>query len=210
MGQTGSLTQNVYDKIVQVHNDYTTVYNSNGLTNIASDSQFAVDAIQKKNFALLWTFLKNSMGLNTHQIAGVMGNIHAESAFSADNARDAIYPGKHNPEYVYACNDEVAYGLLQWCDSTRKTGLLNMSNSMRIDASDINAQLAYFRKEMTETIAGLANYPSAWNEIKAATSYSSACDIFLEKIESPRNPNYSQRRAYSAIIYNAMISEMGG
>lgn len=89
---------------------------------------------------------------------------------------------------------------MQWTLKTRKEGLKSMAGSMGLDVSDINAQLAYFRKEMT------SDFKSAWSKIKAATSYNDVSDIFLEKIEQPEKNNYDARRGYSKTVYDNLKS----
>ena len=176
---------------------YENVITNPSMPELANNSKMQFDYNQIHNFAKVWTFLNVSMGLNTKQIAGVMGNMHAESGFYPTNAENNYYPGKHNPEYVYSTTDRVGYGLIQWTDKTRKQGLLNEAIQMGLDVSDLNAQLAFFRKEM------LRDYSGTWNKIKKAATVQDASDIFLEKIEKPKIRNYAQRREYSDIIYAA-------
>ena len=68
MAETGSLTQNVYDKVREVTIKFNTIYNSNTLNTLALNSEFNLDATERKNFALIWTFLNKSMGLTGEQI----------------------------------------------------------------------------------------------------------------------------------------------
>lgn len=163
-------------------------------------SNWNLDTRQKGTLLNTWTFLRVGMGLIQQQAAGVCGNLYAESKFSEDNAQDSSYPGIHNSNYVYSSSDSVGYGLMQWTYKTRKEGLTSTADSMGLAVSDINAQLAYFRKEMT------TDFKSAWTKIKAATSYNNASDIFLEEIEKPAVYNYNERRGYSQTIYNALKS----
>jgi peptidoglycan hydrolase-like protein with peptidoglycan-binding domain len=207
MEETGLLTQNVYDKIREVNIKFTNIYNSNTLNTLALNSEFNLDATQKKNFALIWTFLDKSMGISGEQIVGVMANIRAESGFSSDNLQDPSNGPYtiHDPNYVYNEYDEIGYGILQWTFRTRKEGLLEMSNTMNRDVSDINVQLAYFRKEMTMNFNDLY-YVEHWENLKETNNYLDACDVFLEEIESPETLNYEERRNYANIIFNIMNS----
>ena len=125
MSETGSLTQDVYDKVREVTIKYNNIYNSLALNNLALDSDFNLDSTQKKNFALIWTFLDKSMGLTGQQIVGVMANIREESGYSNDNLEDES-PSQatiHDPNYVYNDSDEKGYGILQWTIYERKKGL---------------------------------------------------------------------------------------
>lgn len=205
MAETASLTDNVYNKIVEVYNKFNSIYSSNALNSIANNTQFQLDAIEKKNFALIWTFLDKSMGITGEQIVGVMANIRAESGFSSDNLQGN--ESDHDTNYIYNASDGKGYGILQWTYRPRKEGLQDMASAMELSESDINAQLAYFRKEMTTSFNGL-NYVDHWDNLKETTDYIEVCDLFMEKIESPKVLNYTERRNFANIIYNNM--NLGG
>lgn len=217
LAETGTLNTTTLNKLSAAYNDYNEIYTSDAMQTLASSLYHQGN--QSDTFAKVYTFLKNSMGLNTAQIAGVMGNMHAESGIIADNANNNYYPGEHNPEYaaVYDKEDNIAFGLIQWYDHSRKEGLLNMAKEMCgqtnattitseiADAlNDVNVQLAYFRKEMTQ----VSPYKEAWQQIKNTYSYASVSDVFLEEIEKPTNCSelYEERRQISATIYNALLT----
>lgn len=202
--ETGVLTMDVYTTIKAAGDKFNYIYNSKGLDSIVNNTDFKLDAIEKKNFALIWSYLSVGMNLNDEQIVGVMANIHAESRFSTDNLQGN--DGDHNPEYVYDCSDKKGYGILQWTDKTRKEELEKMSKEIGWSISNIYTQLAYFKKEMTTNFSNLY-YKSKWDEVKATTNYIEACDVFMEKIEAPRELKYETRRNYASIIYNALLGE---
>ena len=171
--------------------------------------KYSLDYTQRDTFANTWTFLRVGMGLTKRQAAGVCANIMAESVFSADNAQDEVvvkgkkvyYPGVHNKNnYKYKTNDGVGYGLIQWTYSSRKQGLKDMAKNMNLSVSNLNVQLAYFRKEMTTE----PDYKEAWKEICNVKTAKEASDIFLDKIENPKVKNYSTRRKFASIIYPRM------
>ena len=193
LNETGTLNSLTINKLNRLYSDYINIYNSEAMDTVASE--LLLDSEKRKNFAITWSFLKNEMDLNTHQIAGVMANIKAESGFSTDNAQ--YHSGYHNPEYVYNTGDGVGYGLLQWTAEQRKTGLKNMSDYLGLEIGNINVQLAYFKEEMQEV------YSEAWNQIKHTYNYSTVSDIFLDEIESPLVSNYEERREFASIIYEA-------
>lgn len=74
---------------------------------------------------------------------------------------------------------------------------------MGLEISDLNAQLAYFRKEMTTNFDGVYCVAD-WNVIKNMDDYLEVCDYFMEKIEIPNVFNYEVRRNYADIIYEIM------
>lgn len=157
-----------------------------------------LDKTEKATFKKVWSFLRNDMGLTKKQAAGVCGNIYAESHFAADNAQDSSYPGDHNSDYKYKVKDGIGYGLLQWTYHSRKRGLKDMASDMEKSVSDVDVQLAYFKKEMT------SDFKKPWNKIKEATTVKESCDIFLEDIEMPAELNYKTRESYANTIYNCV------
>ncbi|MGN0374633.1 MAG: phage tail tip lysozyme [Butyrivibrio sp.] len=119
LSQNQTLDSATTTKLNTVYNSYYSCYNSSDTSEVVN--KLGLDNTQKKNFALTWTFLRTGMGLTIEQAAGVMGNIFAESGFSASNAEDIKgYPGMYNSNYTYSTTDEVGYGLMQWTNSTRK------------------------------------------------------------------------------------------
>ena len=116
-----------------VSNEKVVAVNSATTENKAGiDDTAAILSLSEDTFAKVYTFLKNSMGLNKAQIAGVMGNMHAESGINADNANDNYYNQEHDPQYasVYSTTDDIAFGLIQWYSEERKRGLLDMAKEM--------------------------------------------------------------------------------
>lgn len=176
------------------------IMQSTAISNIDKEiDKYTFDYAQRDTFANTWTFLRVGMGLKKSQAAGVCGNIIAESVFSADNAEDEKgYWGVHNKEYKYSTTDKVGYGLIQWTTEDRKYGLQETAKKMKLSVSNLNAQLAWFRKEMEGACA------SAWQKICKAKKAREASDIFLEEIESPTIKNYTERKKYSRIIYYKM------
>lgn len=197
--QSGVLDVVTKNKLVNSYNLYNKIRTSSEMKSLCKDCNYAYDARQVEDFARTWAFLRVGMGVSSTVAAGVMGNIHAESNVSHDDAEEkaGLYAGFHNSEYEYKTDDGVGYGLIQWTYSERKKGLLGMANQMGTKVSDINAQLAYFRKEMTEL-----EWSASWKSIASAQSVNEACDTFLEKVEQPDVLNYSQRRTYANKFYN--------
>lgn len=169
-------------------------YNSN--TSLSGHLQ--LDPIELDNFGMTWAFLREGMGLDSMHASAVMSNIQWESGFSSDNLQGTS--SSHDSSYVYNAYDGKGYGLMQWTFWERKEGLLEQANSMGLDYSDTNAQLAYMRKEMENYI------PSEWNTFKSKNTLYDATDYFLDHIEMPAINNYATRRATADVIYNALQS----
>ena len=157
---------NILSKIVAAYTTYNKVISSEKLNNLikCEKENFDYDDIQKKNFAKTWAFFEVGYSYNVTQISGVLGCINQESVVSSDNANnDAMralaskkgingYPKAevHDSIYesLYAEDDLVAYGLIQWCEESRKKGLADYMEQTGLPVSDINHQLAFLRSEI--------------------------------------------------------------
>lgn len=171
---------------------------SSKFTNLTSSSKLNLDATEKQNFARTWAFLRVGLGCTTNQAAGICGNLYNESKFASDNAQDGKYPGDHNSGYQFKVDDQVGYGLEQWTVASVKKTLKDTATEMGLDVSDVNAQLATIRKEVTSTRI------SDWKKVFAKTSYKDVSDMFLDYIERPAKKNYEERRNFSKQIYEAL------
>lgn len=178
------------------------IMSSSAISNIDKEiKEKSLDYTQRDTFANVWTFLRVGMGLTKAQAAGVCGNILAESVFSADNAQDSFgYSGVHNKKYTYSVGDGVGYGLIQWSEKSRKERLLTTANDMELSVSNLNAQLACFRKEMKT----VNEFVKPWKDICKAKKARYASDIFLKDIEKAGDKNYTERRKFSRVIFYKM------
>lgn len=88
----------------------------------------------KTNEEKIWNFLK-AKGLNDCGIAGLMGNLYAESGLRPNNLQntyerklgytDESYTAAvDSGEYTNFAKDSAGYGLAQWTYHTRKAALL--------------------------------------------------------------------------------------
>lgn len=85
------------------------------------------------NTQIIYNYYR-AKGLNTNQIAGIMGNIQQESNFDTSATN----------------NSSGAYGLFQWLGS-RKSDLLAFANSKGTSPDDIMTQLDFSWQEMNST-----------------------------------------------------------
>ncbi|MCR4961331.1 MAG: peptidoglycan-binding protein [Lachnospiraceae bacterium] len=204
LSEDGNMTSATRKKLNAAHNTYVKVSSSNefkNLLNYKPDGKtkiFNYDASQRENFARVCAFLKNSMGLNSVQIAGVLGNMHYESQMSSDNANDnAGYKKVHDTSYKYSTGDGVAYGLIQWHYRSRKQGLLDTANSMGLRFSDANAQLAWLKTEIDS-----GNY-SSWKNEKSSVNRST--ELFADDIiNNSSEAGMRKRKEAANAIYDLM------
>lgn len=186
----------------------------------------------------IWNYLK-SKGLNSYGCAGLMGNLYAESGLRPNNLQNSFEKklGYTDDEYVAAVDggsyanfvrDSAGFGLAQWTFWSRKQGLLNYANSVKKSIGDLEMQLDYLYKELSE------NYKSVFSTLKTAASVRAASDSVLLNFERPADQSISvqEKRAgfgqtyydkyaaagtttnggnsMSILIGHASISETGG
>ena len=148
------------------------------------------------NESTIWNALKAN-GLNDFAIAGIMGNLQAESGLQPKNLQntynsklgmtDAEYTTKvDNGTYNNFVKDLAGYGLAQWTYWSRKQNLLNYAKACGKSIGDLNMQLGFLWHEMQ-------GYKSMMNTLKTAKSVREASDVFLLQFEKPADQSESVR-----------------
>ena len=209
LSQSGSLDSNTVSKLNEVYSFYINTLNDSDMTSL-KNNLFINNGVSSSlaytltdNLALTWTFLRKGMGLSEQQAAGAMGNIMQESYFSPNNAQNTSYPGIQNPEYTYQTGDNVAYGLIQWKENSRKNNLSIVANSMGLLVNNINAQFACIRDESIKSNFCL----SQWNNFRNINGVSEATRFFKDKIEICDDNTLNTRINYANTIYAALKTE---
>lgn len=174
-----------------------------------------VDAAAAEKLA--WDFF-SVKGLNDFAVAGVMGNIFAESGFVSNNLQntfesklghtDASYTAAiDNGTYRYGTytnardsftHDSAGYGIIQWTYWSRKQALYDYAKSVGKSISDITMQLEFAWKEMQ-------GYTSMMTALKSATSVRAASDRVLFDFERPADQSEAvqvRRAGYGQVYYN--------
>ena len=155
----------------------------------------------------IWNFLYGRIQ-NPYGVAGLMGNIQAESGLNPKNVQNSYEKklGMGDDAYTVAvdcgayknfCTDLVGYGLCQWTVQNRKTGLYNMRNGRSI--GDLDLQLEFLWKELNESYRGVLN------GLKVVDTVREASDLVLTKFERPRDQSAaakSKRAQYGRDIFN--------
>ena len=123
----------------------------------------------------IWDFLK-AEGFSDFGVAGLMGNLFAESGLRPNNMEDQ-YQSKlgyndesytravDNGTYTNFVKDGVGYGLAQWTFWTLKQDLLNFARQNNKSIGDLDMQLHFLVKELKESFTN-----SVYNVLKKATS----------------------------------------
>ena len=157
----------------------------------------------------IWNYLK-SKGLNDFGVAGLMGNLYAESALNPKNLQqtfekklgytDATYTDSvDNGTYTNFVKDSAGYGLAQWTYWSRKENLLNFAQAAGKSIGDLDMQLDFLWKELNDGYRGVLEV------LRNATSVLEASNEILFKFERPANQGISvqeKRAGYGQVYYD--------
>ena len=161
-----------------------------------------------------WEYLK-SKGINDFGVAGLMGNLQAESGLIPNNLQNSFNKkfsmtdeqytdAINNGSYKKFADDGAGYGIAQWTSSGRKEKLLDFALKKGCRIDDLDMQLEYLYSELE------GNYKGVLNAIKNAQSIREASDVVLTKYERPKDQNeeVKQKRAlYGLGIYSRNVSD---
>lgn len=147
----------------------------------------------------IWNFLKGK-GLNDYAVAGIMGNLYAESGLLANNLQnsyekklgytdDTYTAAVDSGKYTNFVRDSAGYGLAQWTYWSRKEGLLNYAKKTKKSIGDITMQLEFLWTEMQSSA-----YKKMMTTLKSATSVRQASDVFLLDFERPASQTESVKK----------------
>lgn len=158
----------------------------------------------------MWSYLFSKIG-NEFGVAGLLGNIYAESALRSDNLQNS-YEGKlgytdasytaavDSGKYDNFVRDAAGYGLCQWTYWSRKEALLAFAKAQRRSIGDWRMQLDFLMKELSEGYTGVLKV------LKAATSVKQASDVVLTQFERPADQStaaMNRRANFGQRFYNA-------
>ena len=146
----------------------------------------------------IWNFLMVHID-NEYGVAGLMGNLYAESALRSNNLQqtyetklgynDATYTAAVDEgTYTNFVKDSAGYGLVQWTYWSRKEQMLKFHQSKGKSIGDLQTQLEFLIKELSES------YKTVWNELKNATSILAASNSVLLNFERPANQGESVQK----------------
>ena len=144
-------------------------------------------ATEKQIWDFLYKELKNSYG-----VAGLMGNLYAESRLYSTNLQDSYEvilgmtgiqytTGVNVGTYKNFVNDGAGYGLAQWTYYTRKQDLLNFAKLKKVSIGNLNMQLEFLIKELK------TSFPDVYRTLTIAKTVQEASDIVLLDFEKPKN-----------------------
>ena len=162
----------------------------------------------------IWNFLMVHID-NEYGVAGLMGNLYAESALRSNNLQqsyetklgynDTTYTAAvDNGSYDNFVKDAAGYGLAQWTYWSRKKAMLEFHQSKKKSIGDLQTQLEFLIKELS------GSYKGVWSDLKNATSILDASNSVLLKFERPANQGESvqkKRAEYGQKYYDKYADE---
>lgn len=161
------------------------------------------------NEKVIWDFLYGKIG-NAYGVAGLMGNLYAESALRPNNLQntyekklgltDAQYTAAvDDGSYTNFIKDSAGYGLAQWTYWSRKQALQEYAKTTGKSIGDLNMQLGFIWKELSE------GYKALLKTLQNATSVTDASTAVLTQYERPADQGaavQAKRAGYGQTYYD--------
>ena len=162
----------------------------------------------KTNEEKIWNYLVGK-GLSAEGAAGLMGNLYAESGLNPQNLQntyekklgytDATYTAAvDSGKYQTFVHDSAGYGLAQWTYWSRKEGLLAFAQAAGKSIGDLETQLGYLFKELSES------YKTVLSTLKTASDVKTASNSVLLNFERPADQSaavQNKRAGYGQSYY---------
>ena len=166
------------------------------------------------NDKVMWNYFK-SKGLNDFGVAGLMGNLYAESGFKPTNLQntyekklgmtDAEYTAAvDNGSYTNFVKDGAGYGLPQWTYWSLKQDFLNYVKNKGKSIGDAEVQMEFLAHQLS------TGYTAVWNTLKNATSILEASNAVLLKFERPADQStavQNKRAEFGKVYYDKYASK---
>ncbi len=160
------------------------------------------------NPSTVWNYFKGK-GLNDFAVAGIMGNLYAESGFKPTNLQntyeknlgytdDSYTKAVDDGSYDNFIKDSAGYGLAQWTYWSRKKALLKFAQAAGESIGDLGMQLDFMWKEMQ-------GYKSMMTTLNNATSVLEASNAILLQYERPADQSetaQTRRAGYGQTYYD--------
>ena len=160
----------------------------------------------------IWNYLLNKLNNNKYGVAGLMGNIYAESGLNPINLQNSFekklgYTDQtytiavDNGSYTNFIQDKAGYGLCQWTFWSRKQNLLNYAKQQQKSIGDLEMQLDFLINELQKS------YANTFKVLQEAKSITEASNEVLLHFEKPANQsieNQKKRASYGQIFYDKL------
>lgn len=164
----------------------------------------------------IWNYLVGK-GLSKAGVAGLMGNLFAESCLNPMNLQntyekklgyaDAAYTAAvDDGSYKNFVRDSAGYGLAQWTYWSRKQNLLNFAKKAGKSIGDLEMQLDFLWNE-------LQGYAAVLSVLKTASTVKSASDSVLVNFERPADQSTAaknRRAGFGQVYYDKYAKVSNG
>lgn len=164
---------------------------------------------------IIWNFLKQK-GLTDYAVAGIMGNLQAESGLRPNNLEDTKSQklGLSDEEYTRRVDngtysnfiiDECGYGIAQWTTTGRKRKLFTICKANNKSISDLGCQLTLLYEELVEM--------NLIDRLNKCRNIGPASDIILKEFENPLDKStkvQNYRSSLSKNFYDKFKGTQGG
>lgn len=168
-------------------------------------------ADEKYIWDTLYKIIKNPYG-----VAGVMGNMYAESGLKSNNLDDffqskfgytdeSYTAAVDNGTYTNFAGDSAGYGLVQWTFWAIKQDLYDYAKSKKVSIGDVKMQIECLCKQVSGERVSSEWKKSVWEVLLNAKSVSEASTTFLLKFERPADTSNRMirlRASYAQTYYD--------
>lgn len=168
----------------------------------------------------IWNFFSSKM--EPFQVAGMMGNMQAESHFEprlvqygSENSRGEVsVPGQPSSlDDALPPGPSTGYGIVQWTPATKIATALdryNQKNNTSVSPGDLDFQVNLLWDQLTggELGAEISEKP-AGDALLATGTLEEATTVFLHRYERPKTPNDSERIGFAQAIMQQYGSGSG-
>lgn len=169
--------------------------------------------IGNTNAEKIWNFLYSKLN-NPYGVAGIMGNMYAESGLNPKNLQQSYEKklGYTDESYTKAVDDrtynnfiydKAGYGLVQWTYWSLKKELYNYAIKKGTSIGDLETQLELLCQQLSKSYK-----TSVWNVCLKATSVLEASNAMLLKFERPADQSekvQTLRAGYGERYYNQFV-----
>ena len=160
----------------------------------------------------IWNYLMSRIN-NAFGVAGLMGNMQAESGLKSTNLQntyekklgmtdDTYTNSVDNGSYTNFVHDKAGYGLVQFTHYSLKQYLLDFAKKKGKSIGDLEMQLDCVCTQLSE------QYNSIWKALTSATSVKEASNVVLLQFERPADQSVSvqeKRAEYGQQFYDKFV-----
>ena len=157
---------------------------------------------------------------NAYAVAGIMGNLQAESALNPENLQNSFEKKLKKTDRTYTkgvddgsidrmtfSKDSAGYGLAQWTYWSRKLQLYDYLKNRQLSIGDLAGQLDFIIYEMKNSYGGL------WNALQGVSDVREATALVLRQYEKPADQTeeaVTRRMVYSKVFFAKYAFDASG